>query len=192
VTLTGTVGVGGNVFNSAAFGPFGFFSIAPSLSMPLFNAGRLRAGQDSAEARTQEAVLRYQQAIQQSFREVGDSLVAYAKNREFRVEKEILVTTLRDAVRLANIRYQGGVTSYLEVLDVETRLFTAELDLVLASQNERVAVVQLYKALGGGWESPPPSATPAAGSAPTSDAARGTSSPGRAPDDRGARHHRGS
>jgi outer membrane protein, multidrug efflux system len=166
VTLTGTLGVGGNVFNNATFGPFGFFSIAPSVSVPLFNAGRLRAGQDSAEARTQEAVLRYQQTIQQAFREVSDSLVAYAKNREFRVQKEILVTTLRDAVRLANIRYQGGVTSYLEVLDVETRLFTAELDRVLASQNERVSVVQLYKALGGGWNADGPAPDGNDGGAP--------------------------
>jgi multidrug efflux system outer membrane protein len=172
VTLTGTAGVGGNVFNNAAFGPFGFFSIAPSVSMPLFNAGRLRAGVDAAEARAQEAVLRYQQTIQQAFREVSDALVAYARNREFRVEKEALVNTLRDAVRLANIRYIGGVTGYLEVLDVETRLFTAELELVQASQNERVAVVQLYKALGGGWQQPPPEARPTPAGAPAAGPAR--------------------
>ena len=85
---TGTVGVGGNVFNGMAFGPFGFFGIAPSASLPLFTAGRLQAGVDSAEARTQEAGFRYQQTIQQAFRKVGDALVAYAKNREFRVEKD--------------------------------------------------------------------------------------------------------
>ena len=161
VTLTGTVGVGGNVFNGLAFGPFGIFGISPSVTLPLFTAGRLQAGVDSAEARTQEAVLRYQQTIQQAFREVGDSLVGYVKNREFRVEKEGLVATLREAVDLANLRYQGGVTSYLEVLDVESRLFTAELDLVLASLNERTAVIQLYRALGGGWKQQAPQADPA-------------------------------
>jgi outer membrane protein, multidrug efflux system len=160
VTLTGTASVGGNVFNSMAFGPFGIFGIAPSISLPLFNAGRLQAGVDSAASRTQEAILRYQQTIQQAFREVDDALVAYAKNREFRVEKQELVATLLLAVDLANIRYQGGVTSYLEVLDLETRLFTAELDLVVASLNERTAVVQLYRALGGGWKQQAPQAGP--------------------------------
>jgi multidrug efflux system outer membrane protein len=156
VTLTGFAGVGGNVFNGAGFGPFGLFGIAPGISLPLFNAGRLQAGVDSAEARTQDAVLRYQQTIQQAFREVADALIGHEKNREFRVQKEFLVQTLRTAVQLANIRYQGGVTSYLEVLDADTRLFVAELDLVRANQDERLAIVQLYKALGGGWEQPPP------------------------------------
>jgi outer membrane protein TolC len=138
----------------------GIFGIAPSISLPLFNAGRLQAGVDSAASRTQEAILRYQQTIQQAFREVDDALVAYAKNREFRVEKQELVATLLLAVDLADIRYQGGVTSYLEVLDLETRLFTAELDLVVASLSERTAVVQLYRALGGGWKQQAPQAGP--------------------------------
>jgi multidrug efflux system outer membrane protein len=171
VTLTGFAGVGGNVFNGAGFGPFGLFGIAPGISVPLFNAGRLRAEVDSAEARTQDAVLRYQQTIQQAFREVADALIGHQKNREFRVQKESLVQTLRTAVQLANIRYQGGVTSYLEVLDAETRLFVAELDLVRANQDERLAIVQLYKALGGGWEPPPSGVSPAAGSVPPADAA---------------------
>jgi outer membrane protein, multidrug efflux system len=166
VTLTGFGGVGGNVFNNAAFGPFGIIGISPAVTVPVFTAGRVQGGVDSAVARTQATILRYQQTIQQAFREVSDSLVAYEKNRQFRIEKEYLVTTLRDAVRLANIRYQGGVSSYLEVLDTETRLFDAELTRVLASLNERVAVVQLYKALGGGWQRTPngsmaaPRATP--------------------------------
>jgi outer membrane protein, multidrug efflux system len=179
VTLTGFAGVGGNVFNGGGFGPFGLFGLAPGISVPLFNAGRLQAGVDSAEARTQNAVLRYQQAIQQAFREVADALIAHMKNREFRVQKESLVQTLRTAVQLANIRYQGGVTSYLEVLDAETRLFVAELDLVRANQDERLAIVQLYKALGGGWEPPLPQGNPgpAADSAPPGDAATGSLEP---------------
>ncbi len=93
-----------------------------------------------------------QQTIQQAFREVADSLVGYERNLELRIQKEFLVTILRDAVRLARIRYGGGVSSYLEVLDTETRLFDAELSRVLAAAGERIAVVQLYKALGGGWQ----------------------------------------
>jgi multidrug efflux system outer membrane protein len=168
VTLTGFGGVGGNVFNSTAFGPFGIIGISPAVTVPVFTAGRVQAGVDSAEARTQAAVLRYQQTIQQAFREVSDSLVGYERNRQVRIEKEYLVKTLRDAVRLANIRYGGGVASYLEVLDTETRLFDAELSRVLAALSERVAVVQLYKALGGGWQPRPRAevAAPAALKAP--------------------------
>jgi multidrug efflux system outer membrane protein len=151
VTLTGFAGLGGNIFNSSAFGPFGIFGISPNVNVPVFTAGRVQAGVDSASARTQAAVLRYQQTIQQAFREVADSLIGYERNRELRLQKEFLVTVLRDAVRLARIRYAGGVSSYLEVLDTETRLFDAELSRVVAAAAERVAVVQLYKALGGGW-----------------------------------------
>ncbi|MGH7332608.1 MAG: efflux transporter outer membrane subunit [Candidatus Rokuibacteriota bacterium] len=156
VTLTAFAGLGGNVFNNAAFGPFGIFGIAPSVNVPVFTAGRAQAGVDSASARTQAAVLRYRQTIQQAFREVADSRIGYERNRELRIQREFLVTTLRDAVRLARIRYQGGVSSYLEVLDTETRLFDAELSRVVAAAGERVAVVQLYKALGGGWQVRPP------------------------------------
>lgn len=162
VTLTGFGGLGGNIFNSAAFGPFGIFGISPAVNVPVFTAGRVQAGVDSASARTQAAVLRYEQTIQQAFREVADSLVGYQRNRELRIQKEFLVTILRDAVRLARIRYQGGVSSYLEVLDTETRLFDAELSRVIVSISERVAVVQLYKALGGGWQT----ASPANGAVP--------------------------
>lgn len=166
VTLAALAGIGGNVFNGASFGPFGIFSIAPSISVPLFTAGRIQAGIDSADVRTQAAVLRYEQAIQQAFRETSDSLIAYEKNREFRIQKEQLVSATRDALRLSNIRYQGGVASYLEVLDSDTRRFDAELELVLAALGERVAVVQLYKALGGGWQHEPPDIRPAAAAAP--------------------------
>lgn len=151
VALTGSAGVGGNAFNSALFGPFGFFTIMPAISMPLYTAGRVQAGVDSAEARTQEAVLRYQQTVLQAFREVADTLIAYERNREFRLEKQRLVEVTRDALRLSEIRYRGGVASYLEVLDSDTRRFDAELDLVRANFDERLAVVQLYRALGGGW-----------------------------------------
>ena len=83
------------------------------------------------------------------------------------------MTTLRAAVNLANLRDQGGVTSYLEVLDVESRLFTAELDLVLASLNERTAVIQLYRGLGGGWKD----TVPAAGATRIIEGAAGHSPP---------------
>jgi multidrug efflux system outer membrane protein len=106
----------------------------------------------SAEARAQESLVRYQQTIQTAFREVSDALVEHRKRGEFRAQQELLVASLRDAARLANIRYRGGVTSYLEVLDTERQLFDAELALAQAQRDELVAVVRLYRALGGGWD----------------------------------------
>ena len=119
----------------------------PTLTVPIFNAGRVQAGVDSAEARTQEAVARYQQAV----REVSDSLVGHRKRQEARREQETLVQVLRNGTALSNLRYDGGVTSYLEVLDNERQLFSAELELARTRRDELLAVVQLYRALGGGW-----------------------------------------
>jgi multidrug efflux system outer membrane protein len=104
-----------------------------------------------AESRQQEAALAYQQIIKSAFREVADSLVGYRRAREFRETQEQLVTSAQDARRLADLRYQGGATSYLEVLDSDTRLFSAELDLAEAQQAELAAFVEIYRALGGGW-----------------------------------------
>jgi multidrug efflux system outer membrane protein len=122
-----------------------------ALTQPIFSKGKLRAGVQFAEAQEQEALLAYQQTIQQAFREVSDALVAYRKNQEFRQQQELLTQSAQDAARLTEIRYRGGVTSYLEVLTNETNYFAAERGLAQAQLNERLALVQLYKALGGGW-----------------------------------------
>jgi multidrug efflux system outer membrane protein len=135
------------------FGPTGILAIAPQVTLPIFNTGRIGAGVDSAEARAQEALVRYQQTIQQAFREVSDSLVEHRKRQESRIQQEALVVSLRDAARLADIRYRGGVSSYLEVLDTERQLFDAELTLAQFQRDELLAVVRLYRALGGGWTS---------------------------------------
>jgi outer membrane protein, multidrug efflux system len=155
IFLLGEIGVAGGVQNSVSFGPMGFFGIGPTLSVPIFNMGRVQAGVDSAEARAQEVVARYQQTVQQAVREVSDALIGHRKRREARLEQETLVQVLRNATGLSTIRYDGGVTSYLEVLDNERQLFTAELDLAQARRDELLAVVQLYRALGGGWQSEP-------------------------------------
>jgi multidrug efflux system outer membrane protein len=104
------------------------------------------------ETQEQEAVLIYQQSIQQAFREVSDSLVAYCKNQQFRAQQQLLTAAAEDATRLSVVRYRGGVTGYLEVLDSDTRQFDAQLGLARALLNERLALVQLYNALGGGWQ----------------------------------------
>jgi multidrug efflux system outer membrane protein len=129
----------------------GVFGIGPTLSVPIFNMGRVQAGVDSAEARVQESVARYQQTVQQAVRDVSDGLIGYRKRQEARREQETLVRVLQSSTQLSNVRYDGGVTSYLEVLDNERQLFTAELDLARARRDELLAVVGLYRALGGGW-----------------------------------------
>jgi multidrug efflux system outer membrane protein len=133
-------------------GPAGFWSFGGQLVQPIFTGGRIRSNVRLTEAQQQEAVLVYQQSIQQAFREVSDSLVAYRKNQEFRAQQELLTNSAQDATRLSDMRYRGGVTSYLEVLDSDTRYFDAQLGLAQAELNERLALVQLYNALGGGWQ----------------------------------------
>jgi len=156
VFLSGAAAGGGVLLDGSWVGPQGLFQIGPSVRFPIFNMGRTKAGVDSAEARTQQAVLSYQQTIQQAFRDVADALVEHRKRREFRVQQESLATAAGDASRLANIRYRGGVSSYLEVLDSERQFFDAELGLVRSQRDEFLAVVRLYRALGGGWQEGPP------------------------------------
>ena len=105
-----------------------------------------------AEASRQETELIYQQTVQRAFREVSDALVGYRKLREFREQQRLLVDSSQDSRRLADLRYQGGVTSYLEVLDADTRLFVAELGLAEAERSELTGLVEIYRALGGGWQ----------------------------------------
>jgi multidrug efflux system outer membrane protein len=151
VMITGFAGVGGAVISGQTLGPFGLFQALPTITLPIFNAGRLVAQVDLAEARTREAAIRYQQAIQGAVREVADSLVEVRKREEIRREQVKLVAALEDASQLASNRYTGGVASYLEVLDTETRLFGSEVTLVQAQLDNSVAVIRLYRSLGGGW-----------------------------------------
>jgi multidrug efflux system outer membrane protein len=160
VTISGFAGAGGAVISGSSFGPYGLFNVLPVVTLPIFNMGRLQAGVDFNEARTQEAVLRYQQTIQQAIREVSDSVVEIRKRREFREQQELLTNVLSDASQVAKLRYEGGVSSYLEVLDTERQYFDAEIQLAIAQRDEYAGVVQLYKALGGGWQSETPSAPP--------------------------------
>ena len=116
----------------------------------------MRAQLKFAEARFQEALASYQSTVQNAFREVSDALIAYQRTREFRVSQELRTQAHRDATGLANVRYQGGVASYLEVLYNEQELFDAELGLARARRDEFLSVIQLYRALGGGWTEPAP------------------------------------
>ena len=151
VLLTGAVGAGGIKIDSTWFGPQGVLAVAPQVTLPIFNWGRTGAGVDTATGAAQEALARYQQTVQGAFRDVSDSLIEHRKRGESRVQQEALVESLRDAARLADVRYRGGVSSYLEVLDTERQLFDSELQLAQAQRDELLAIVRLYRALGGGW-----------------------------------------
>ncbi len=152
ISLTGTAGLESIGLGNLFTWPSRAWNWTGSASQPIFNAGALRANVRLSQAQQQQALLTYQQTIQQAFREVSDSLVAYTKYRQFRSHQELLTAAAQGASDLSHTRYQGGVTGYLEVLTNETNYFSAELNLARARLNERLALVQIYNSLGGGWE----------------------------------------
>jgi multidrug efflux system outer membrane protein len=152
ISLTGSAGYQSSALNSLFTGSTGFWSMAGSLAQPIFQGGRLTSNLHLTQAQRDEAVLFYQKSIQGAFRDVSDALVGYRKNREFREQQQLLTQSAQDAARLSEIRYRAGESSYLEVLTNETNYFTAELGLAQAQGNELIALVQLYLALGGGWQ----------------------------------------
>ena len=152
ISLNGTGGFQSSALSNLFTGPAGAWSFGASLTQPIFTGGKLRSGVRLAEARQKTAVLVYQQSIQTAFRSVSDALVAYRKTREFREQEELLFQSAQDSARLSHMRYTGGVTGYLEALTNETNAFSAELAVVQAHQSELLALVQLYEALGGGWQ----------------------------------------
>jgi multidrug efflux system outer membrane protein len=152
ITLTGLAGSASDALSRLFTGPAGAWSFIGTLTEPLYAGGSLRSGVRLSEAQQQEAALTYQKTIQNAFRDVADALVAYGKDQEFRAQQEQLTRAAQDATRLSDLRYQGGAASYLEVLDSDTRSFSAELTLAQAQLNELLDYVQLYRVLGGGWQ----------------------------------------
>lgn len=153
ITLTGNSGFLSSALTSLFTGPAGLWNFGGGIAQPIFAGGRIKSGVRLSEARKEELVLTYQQTVQQAFRGVSDSLVGYQKNREYRERQEELVLAAKDAARLSELRYRGGATNYLEVLTNETNAFSAELTLTQAQLNELVSLVEIYRNLGGGWES---------------------------------------
>jgi len=152
IALTASGGYQSSALTSLFTGPAGLWSFGGSLVQPIFTGGRIRSNVKFTEARQQEALLTYQQTIQQAFRGVSDALVEYHKDREFRQEQERLAFSAQDAAQLSEMRYRGGAASYLEVLTNETNYFAAELGLAQAQLNELAALVRIYRNLGGGWQ----------------------------------------
>jgi multidrug efflux system outer membrane protein len=151
IALTGSGGIATTTLTGLFSGANAIWSAAAGAAQPVFTAGRTRSQVAVAEARRDEAVISYQRTIREAFREVSDSLVGYRKLGEFREQQALVLASAADAARLADIRYRGGAASYLEVLDADTRRFNAELGLAEAQYSELQALVDLYRALGGGW-----------------------------------------
>jgi multidrug efflux system outer membrane protein len=152
ITLTASGGFQSSALTSLFTGPAGLWTVGGSLAQPVFAGGRIRSGVRFSEARQQATLLMYQQTIQQAFRGVSDALIEYRKDREFREQQQQLALSAQEAAHLSEMRYQGGATSYLEVLTNETNYFDAELGLAQAQLNELLGLVSIYRNLGGGWQ----------------------------------------
>jgi multidrug efflux system outer membrane protein len=151
ISLTGLAGFESNALNNLFSHSQRVWNEAGSLTQPVFAGGALRSGVRLAEAQEQQMLLTYQQTILNAFQQVSNSLVAYQKGREFREQQGLLTAAAEDTDRLSKILYQQGGASYLQVLTSENNAFAAELNLAQAQLDERLALVQLYNALGGGW-----------------------------------------
>ena len=152
ISLTGTGGyqhfeIPKLPFSSAG----GIYGFGGNLVQPLFNGGALWSNYKASKAQREAAILTYLKSVQDAFRDVADSLIGYQKAKEYRAQREIFVITLRNQLRLADMRYVGGVSSFLEVLDTERQALDAELSYAQAYLNELNSVIYVYKALGGGW-----------------------------------------
>src|SRR5215204_4671971 len=152
ISLTGFLGFESASLSSLFNPSRAIWGFLPEVSQPIFNGGRLKSNVRFTQAQRDFLLVNYERTIQNAFREVSDSLVAYRKVREVRAQRELLVTTLRDRARLSYLRYNGGVSNLLEALDADRELFEAELSLAQVRRDELLSVVQLYKALGGGWQ----------------------------------------
>jgi multidrug efflux system outer membrane protein len=149
-TLTGILGVASPQLTRMV-NPGQFAVLAPQFAEPLFNAQILGFQQRQVEAQARQVLAQYEQTVLVAFREVEDALVAVRKTHEQTQAQEVQVTSLQSALELATLRYQGGVASYLDVLIAQQGLFDAELSLTATRRLHLVSIVQLYRALGGGW-----------------------------------------
>ena len=155
ISLTGSGGGSfgrSSVFSSLMSSQIGIWSYGGQVSQPIFTGGALRGNLHLAESQHRQALIAYRQAVQHAFGDVSDALIGYQKFHQVRVRQQESVADLQESVRLSNLRYKGGTTTYLEVLDGQRSLFAAELTLAQARGNEYQSLVQLYRSLGGGWQ----------------------------------------
>jgi len=152
ISLTGLIGGQSSSLANLFSGPNRAWTFVPQTTQPLFAGGRLKSNVRMAEAERDQAQIAYEKSVQTAFKEVSDALIAHDRTRESRVQQENLAAALEDRKRLAYVRYRGGVDTQLNALDADRDLYQAELGLAQIRYAELVSVVQLYKALGGGWE----------------------------------------
>jgi multidrug efflux system outer membrane protein len=155
ISLTGAGGGSfgrSSAFSSLMTSQLGIWSYGAQVSQPIFTGGALRGNLRYAKSQHQQLLYAYQQAIQHAFGDVSDALIGYQKLHDVRVRQEVTVSDLIESVRLSDMRYNGGTTTFLEVLDGQRALYSAELTLAQARGNEYQSLVQLYRSLGGGWQ----------------------------------------
>lgn len=152
ISLTAFLGYESGQLTSLFSGSRNVWTLAGQVTQPIFTGGRIKSNVRFTQAHRDFLLIDYQKTVQAAFRDVSDSLIAYQKVREVRTQRALLVETLRDRSRLSYLRYTGGVATLLDALDADRKLFEAERSLALARRDELLSVVQLYKALGGGWQ----------------------------------------
>ncbi|TNE75176.1 MAG: efflux transporter outer membrane subunit, partial [Gammaproteobacteria bacterium] len=154
ITLTGSAGTASSDLSGLFEGGSGAWTFAPSINIPIFNAGRLQANLDVAEIRTEKAVVGYEQTVQTAFQEVADALAARSFLKQQEDAQAALVKAAERSLALAEIRYENGADDYLAVLDARRELLTARQSLVEIKRLKLTNRITLYRALGGGEEAP--------------------------------------
>lgn len=155
ISLTGYFGAESPSLGDLFIGPARIFNFAAQLTQPIFGAKRIGASVKAAEAREEQSIAQYRQTIANAFREVQDALSARNAAKEILLADSTRVEALQKGLVLARLRYDNGVSSQLDVLDAERNLLQAEIDRIDAERQQRVAVADLFKAMGGGWQVPP-------------------------------------
>ncbi|MGA2113163.1 MAG: efflux transporter outer membrane subunit [Bryobacteraceae bacterium] len=153
LSLSGALGGASTQLSSLFAGPASLWNLTPQIIQPIFTAGRLKSTVKLAKAEHERMLIQYEKTIQTAFTETSDALIAHQRFRESREKQEALEKALEDRLRLAYLRYNGGVDTQLNALDADRDLFQGQLDLARLRLEEILSVVQLYKALGGGWQS---------------------------------------
>ncbi|MFZ2088773.1 MAG: efflux transporter outer membrane subunit [Desulfobaccales bacterium] len=152
ISLTGLAGTQSVDLKKLFTGPSSIWNIGPTMTIPIFTSGFNYFALQATKAQQEQALVQYQFAVRQAFREVSDGLVAHTKFQEFRQEQEALVQSYQVYSKMATKRFKGGLASFLAVLDADRQLFNVELELAAVQRDQLITLVQLYKALGGGWE----------------------------------------
>jgi multidrug efflux system outer membrane protein len=153
--LTGSLGWASSDLGNLVDAPSRVWSIGANLLQPIFNAGQNQSRVEVSESQQRQALLAYEAAILQAFREVEDALVGFRRSGDGRATNALRVEAERKVLELAELRYQGGVADYLSVLDAQRSLFDAELTASQTVRDQLVALIRLYNALGGGWPDRP-------------------------------------